>query len=117
MRNDHLADVFLQRPVAGSVAVWIGIDVVGLDEIALLVDPGVVIGAGIFSDQSGVGVEAFLQVEGVITPIIGGAAAGVHDLCSPLHGPVRAALQGSPKISMLSLAHLLSLIERYVLTG
>jgi hypothetical protein len=47
----------LQRPVAGAgaVAVWIGVDVVGLDAVALLVDPGVVIGAGIFSDESRVG--------------------------------------------------------------
>ena len=58
-----LVDVFLQGPVAGAIAIGIRVDVVGLDAIALLIDPGVVVGGGILGDQAGVGIEAFLLVE------------------------------------------------------
>src|ERR1700723_2851557 len=110
-----LVDVFLQGPVASAIAIGIRVDVVGLDAIALLIDPGVVVGGGILGDQAGVGIEAFLLIERVIAPVIGGSAACVHRILGAGHGHVRAALQGGVEVLVLLLAHRLGLLERAVL--
>jgi hypothetical protein len=61
--NLRLVNILLQRPIAGSIAIWIGIYVVGLYPLALLVHPGVAVGAGILGNFSGIRVEALLLIE------------------------------------------------------
>ena len=58
-------NVLLERPVAGAIAVRILVDVVGLRSVPRIgiVDPSVAVGAGVFGDQSCIGVQALLLIE------------------------------------------------------
>jgi hypothetical protein len=91
-----LRNVLLQRPVSGSVAVWIGV-------IALLIYPRVVEGAGIFGDKTRVGIKPFLLIQRLIAPVVCGLAPRIHVIRGILHGALRSFFQTCVEIFVLLL--------------